>query len=212
MRVFVNQVTTGHKTGVGHYAAELVRALRTLPEGPQVEEYRHTLVFRLRQLWSRAGRAAPPPDSAHKQTRRSAATVAKGFLINQIRPWGQRLLRGYARWAYTSGRYDLYHEPNFIPLPTDLPTVATIHDLSALLHPEWHPPERARHFAKHFAKGLTRCAHLLAVSEAARQEIITALGVAPERVTRAYNGVRPWLRPLPRRGGASNAGATAFAT
>jgi alpha-1,3-rhamnosyl/mannosyltransferase len=90
----------------------------------------------------------------------------------------------------------VYQEPNFIPFACELPTVVTIHDLSVLLHPEWHPAERVRHYEQHFHHGLSRCAHVLTVSEFTRREVISALGWPPERVTRAYNGVRPTMMRL----------------
>src|SRR5262249_9711950 len=96
-----------------------------------------------------------------------------------------------------AGPYDLYHEPNFIPLPGDVPTLATLHDLSVLLHPEWHPADRVSHFERSFSAGLSRCVHFLAISEFGRQEIVRTLGVEPARVTRTYMGIRPGLGPLP---------------
>src|SRR5205823_10169962 len=89
------------------------------------------------------------------------------------------------------------HEPNFIPLPSDLPTVATLHDLSVLRHPEWHPADRVLHFERRFRRGLAQCVHFLAISEFGRQEVIQALGLRPEQVTRTYMGIRPGLGPLP---------------
>jgi alpha-1,3-rhamnosyl/mannosyltransferase len=94
-------------------------------------------------------------------------------------------------------RYDLYHEPNFVPLPGQTPTVVTLHDLSVLLHPEWHPAERVAFYERNFQRGLDRCVHALAVSEFTRQEVIRHLGMDPRRVTRVYNGIRAGLRPLP---------------
>ena len=92
---------------------------------------------------------------------------------------------------------DLYHEPNNIPLPSDLPTVVTVHDLSALLHPEWHPAHRAAEYQARFHKGVAQARRFLAVSEFTRQELIHTLGLRPDRVTRTYNGVRPGLGPMP---------------
>src|SRR5262249_39293201 len=77
------------------------------------------------------------------------------------------------------------------------PTLATLHDLSVLLHPEWHPADRVAHFERHFERGLASCAHFLAISEFGRQEIIRTLHIAPERVTRTYMGIRRGLGPLP---------------
>jgi alpha-1,3-rhamnosyl/mannosyltransferase len=95
------------------------------------------------------------------------------------------------------GRYDLYHEPNVIPLACDLPTVTTVHDLSVLFHPEWHPIDRVAHYHRYFASGLERSQHVLTVSEFARREIIETLGLPPDRVSRTYNGIRPNLVPMP---------------
>src|SRR5262249_27233627 len=85
-----------------------------------------------------------------------------------------------------------------IPLAFDCPTVATVCDLSVLLHPEWHPADRVASFERHFPRTVARCAHLLAISESGRQDILRTLGVPPEKVTRTYMGIRPGLGPLPR--------------
>src|SRR5262249_34168383 len=102
----------------------------------------------------------------------------------------------FARFSQRSP-FDLYHEPNFIPFACDLPTILTIHDLSVLLHPEWHPVERVRNYEQQFHRGLARCAHILTVSEFTRREVVSKLGQPPRRVTRAYNGVRVSMMPLP---------------
>jgi glycosyltransferase involved in cell wall biosynthesis len=95
------------------------------------------------------------------------------------------------------GNYDVYHEPNYIPIESDLQTVTTICDLSALVHPEWHPADRVAHFERKFREGLSRSAHFIAISEVGRQEIIATLGLRPDQVTRTYLGTRPNLYPLP---------------
>jgi alpha-1,3-rhamnosyl/mannosyltransferase len=109
---------------------------------------------------------------------------------------GQTILARHFRQTCRVGRYDLYHEPNFIPLSSELPTVATLHDLSVLNHPEWHPADRVAHFERRFRAGLSQCIHFLAISESGRQEIIRTLGLRPDQVTRTYMGIRPNLRPM----------------
>jgi glycosyltransferase involved in cell wall biosynthesis len=115
-----------------------------------------------------------------------------------MRRAGRALMAGYFRAVCWRQRYDLYHETNFIPLPANVPTVATLHDLSVILHPEWHPRDRVAHFERHFERGLRRCGHFLAISEAGRREILHTLGIPAARVTRTYMGIRPGLGPLPR--------------
>jgi len=62
--------------------------------------------------------------------------------------------------------YDLYHEPNYLPLPNNLPTVVTIHDLSVFLYPQWHPAKRIDEFEKGFGKMLGETAHFITMPSA----------------------------------------------
>jgi alpha-1,3-rhamnosyl/mannosyltransferase len=96
-----------------------------------------------------------------------------------------------------SGHFDLYHEPNFLPQPSDLPTVATFPDLSLLLHPQWHPADRVRHFERRLRQSLGQCDHVLTISDSARMEVVRTFGLPRGQVTRTYMGVRPGLEPLP---------------
>jgi hypothetical protein len=43
----------------------------------------------------------------------------------------------------------------------DCPTVATLHDLSVVLYPQWHPADRVKRFEKQLPGVLARCAHFL---------------------------------------------------
>jgi alpha-1,3-rhamnosyl/mannosyltransferase len=104
-------------------------------------------------------------------------------------------MAGYLRAAFDPRLVDLYHEPNYFPLRTRLPTVVTVHDLSAVLHPEWHPPNRVAQFEFDFLPRVREFAHILTDSDHARGEIIRRLNLPPEKVTRAYPGVRAGLRP-----------------
>jgi len=188
MRVVFNQIAAlEQRAGIGHYAAQLFRCLSQATAPGTMCGYPSRSLFRVRNglRWLR-GLGRTHSDAASVGLGRPGEkSDDRGFLA--------RCFRIAARW----GKYDLYHEPNCIPFPTDLPTVVTVHDLSVLLYPQWHPPARVREFERHFAKELARCAHFVSGSEFSRQELIRAFGLAPERVTRIYHGVRPGLRPLP---------------
>src|SRR5207248_2243622 len=113
----------------------------------------------------------------------------RSHVLRNLRQLGRALMAQHFRMVYRSRGYQLYHETNFIPLPCDFPTLTTIHDLSVLLHPEWHPADRVAYFERHFERGLSRCKHFLAISEFGRQEVIRTLHIAPERITRTYMGI-----------------------
>jgi glycosyltransferase involved in cell wall biosynthesis len=180
MRVVVNLLAaTGRKTGIGHYATQLVRCLREQADGDHIADYPPAWICSLRRTYERL------------RARKEGQAVTTPFGS------GHAFVRWHFRKRFTSRNCDLYHEPNFIPLPSDMPTVATIHDLSALLQPEWHPADRVAHFERHFRPGLGRCEHFLTDTDYTRQEVIQMLHLPPERVTRAYIGVRPGLHPMP---------------
>jgi alpha-1,3-rhamnosyl/mannosyltransferase len=192
MRVLVNGlIAAGARTGIGHYTAELLRCLGEQAPG-EVVRFPGPWLCRARALagWVHAGLSrGGQPSAAGPPTWRSRAA---GFLRAGL----EKLLLRHFRAACRRGNIDLYHEPNFIPLPADVPTIATFADLS-LLHPEWHPADRVRHFERRLPQALAQCAHFLAISEFIRQEMIAVLGLSPQRVTHTCMGVRTGLGPLP---------------
>jgi alpha-1,3-rhamnosyl/mannosyltransferase len=201
MRVVVNQLAAlGVKTGIGHYTVQLLRCLREQAGTDHIDGFPEGLVGRARAAGTRLrpylegtrGDVQPGSENVPPLTSRLRVEA-----LRRVRQWGRSLMARYFRLVYAFRGYDLYHEPNFIPLPCDHPTVATIHDLSVLLHPEWHPADRVAYFERNFHRGLRRCVHFLAISEFGRQEIIRTLHLPPERVTRTYMGIRPGLGPMP---------------
>ena len=193
MRVIFNQwAASGRKTGVGHHTAELVRQLPRHAGADQLWCFPPDWALRCRTLLTGLGNGKP---------RATASGGGRSRL-----GWALGLLRRYG-WAVSAWQFqrfcvrhgiDLYHEPNHIAYPCELPTVCTVHDLSVLLHPEWHPADRVAHHGRHFEETVRRCCHLITVSDFTRDEVIEFLGVPPERVTCVYNGMRANLKPLPR--------------
>jgi glycosyltransferase involved in cell wall biosynthesis len=199
MRVIVSRMAAlGQKTGIGHYTTQLLRCLHEQTHPGEIAEYPEGWLLRLRQAFM-PGRTAPPGARGRLSLlgRVRSAFRVPASAMHLVRRLGRGFMARHFRTVTSRDRFDLYHEPNFIPFPSDLPTVATLHDLSVVLHPEWHPADRVRHFEQNFRRGLTQCRHYFAISEAGRQEIIRELGIPGDRVTRTYMGIRPGLGRLP---------------
>lgn len=200
MRVVVNRLAAlGMKTGIGHYTLELIRCLRQQAHPDVIAAYPRGWVRRAREVCAQArpyfeGRKQPAPAGTPRAD--SLLTSLKRSALDYARQGNRIFMTYHFRDVCAQRGYQLYHETNFIPFPSDLPTIATLHDLSVLLHPQWHPADRVAFFEKHFHRGLARCVHFLAISENGRQEVIRHLNIAPERVTRTYMGIRPGLGPL----------------
>jgi alpha-1,3-rhamnosyl/mannosyltransferase len=147
VRVLFNGITTlKPKTGIAHAAANLHAALAAGFPADRFWLYPGARVAGAARRFFRpaggAGPAARKPDGLKALARRAAGAAAK---------------LGYAAHfalAARTGRFDLYHEPNFVPFRTGLPLVVTVFDLSVLLYPQWHPAERVKAHEAAFARGL----------------------------------------------------------
>jgi alpha-1,3-rhamnosyl/mannosyltransferase len=203
MRVIVNALSAvGMRTGVGHYTAQLLDGLWQQAGADKVGCFPGPVLRRAYAGWSwllsgRAKAAATAQGDAPAEMVPTRPGLRRR-LVGTLRTPGRALRDCAFGAACRLGRYELYHEPNHVPLAGgDLPMVLTVHDLSVLLHPQWHPPDRVAYHERNFHRGLARCAHVIAVSDFTRRELVRHLGVTPQRVTRIYNGIRAGLRPLP---------------
>jgi alpha-1,3-rhamnosyl/mannosyltransferase len=197
MRVLINGLAAaGARTGVGHYTAELVRALPTVASaGDEAVCFQPDWARQLKHGWAWL-RSWMAPARATQVVAGPPRVTFRSRLLDLAKQAGLRLYRQRFTAKARSG-FDLYHEPNFLPVPCDLPTITTVLDLSVLLHPQWHPADRVRDFERRFTAGLRQCAHVLTIADFGRREVIEALGVPAERVSRAYMGVRHGFAPLP---------------
>jgi alpha-1,3-rhamnosyl/mannosyltransferase len=189
MRVLFNGASAIRpKTGVGHTTANLHRALARIAPSDSFWLYPGERVRRL------AARFFKPPA-------RPTGSISPPKSANPSLP--KRLVLRAARLAYAAhfhaaarlGRFDLYHEPNLVPFRVALPTVVTVHDLSVILFPQWHPTDRVKRYEQAFARGVAAAAHILVDSDAVRSEALRVLGLAPERVTTVRCGIAPAFRP-----------------
>lgn len=196
MRVVINQATTlGQKAGIGHYSDQLVRHLRVIAPLVRLDTF-PTGLFRLAVDGYSRVRAAFYSRGDH-ESRSGVAARGRRAALEQLYRAGHGIMGWHFRSLCARQAYDLYHEPNGLPLPSDCRTVSTFHDLSLLLNPAWHTAERAAHFERNLPRALRQCAHFLTDSDFIKGQMIDVLGVAAERITRVYLGVRPGLAPLP---------------
>jgi glycosyltransferase involved in cell wall biosynthesis len=76
--------------------------------------------------------------------------------------------------------------------------VTTIHDLTALLYPEYHTQRVRDALASKFRFAREEAQAVIAVSESAKRDAVEHLGLDPARVFVVHNGVDAGFRPLPR--------------
>jgi glycosyltransferase involved in cell wall biosynthesis len=93
----------------------------------------------------------------------------------------------------------VYHEPNYVLRPFPGPSVLTVHDISHLRYPEYHPRERVRYLEQGLPKSLEQATLLITVSEFVKKELIRFLGVEADKITPIALGVDPVYRLRTRK-------------
>jgi len=88
-------------------------------------------------------------------------------------------------------RYNLYWQPNFIPnhsIKADK-IVATVHDFSWEIYPEFQPEERVKYFQKYFYSSIEKCNHIITGSQFTKREIMQRVDISPDKISVIYHGV-----------------------
>jgi alpha-1,3-rhamnosyl/mannosyltransferase len=190
MRVLLNGLTAlKPRTGIGQYSVHLATELKSLlPSGEFAVYPPEPWKTMAARILSRSG------------SRQSSGEPRKSGDLRSIRralKQGARTLASlhFARYCRTYGA-KLYHEPNYLPFAADVPTVITVHDLSVLLHSEWHPADRVHEHTRHLERATAKAAHVITDTEQVKREVIAELGVAASKVTAIHLGVGPEFRPV----------------
>lgn len=182
-------------TGIGRYTYELVTRLQ---QHPEVTRLRYFSLCRWREdpfallAGDRGGGSGPTPARSaleHWRARLSQSRLAArvyGTVAPHLEQWQLR----------SEGRA-LFHAPNYFVPRFPGATVSTIHDLSHVRYPDFHPPARVDYLSRALAACLPRTQQIIAVSESTRREVIEVYGWPADRVTTILEGVDDAFQPLP---------------
>lgn len=77
----------------------------------------------------------------------------------------------------------IYHETNLAVMPFSGVSVATIHDLSYLHYPQFHPRHRVKEIQRRMRRTLVQAAHLITDSEYVKAELVGLLGAPLNKIT-----------------------------
>jgi glycosyltransferase involved in cell wall biosynthesis len=120
-------------------------------------------------------------------------------VVTPLRQAAVRVIAGSpgTRWEQVSlpaaakhDRLDVFFAPGYtMPLTLGVPTVVLVHDISFVVHPDWFRWREGLRRRVLTRWSCRRARHVLTVSDAARDDIISAFGISPDRVRRVYPGV-----------------------
>lgn len=182
MAIYLDISAAVHRrAGLGRYAESLARAL--IAANPA----RYALFY------NRERSAIRPPAELE---RLPARTVALGY-----KPWRMAVWLGQLTRAGFDGLIpgaDLFHATEHLLMPLrHVPAVLTVHDLIFRRLPAHHKPLNRWYLNLTMPLYCRRAKRIIAVSEHTRQDLITAYGLAPERITVVYEAAESLFHPQP---------------
>ena len=180
-------------TGIGNYTRSL---LLGLPADSRIDEVR---CFRDGRFIDHAEVSS---DHLQQPSGNSTAVTQKSQLRRLLRsvPGAYRIrnIINQVRDARFKSQFSddcIYHEPNYILQPFAGRCITTIHDLSHIHYPEYHPRERVSYMDRELPQTLARAAHIITVSQFVRDEVIEYLGIREDQVTAIPSGVESCFYP-----------------
>ena len=169
MRIGLDTSMLGHGGGIPTYAEHLIGGLAKLPG--------HSLVLWCGTRTSQARVRRLVPEHVE--------TVEPGFAVRMLSRLGLFACANPLPIERLVGAVDVFHGLNYL-LPSHSGRAArlvTVHDLSILTHPEWHPAMRNRLMGWPLPRTVANAHHVITDCEAVRDEVIERLQVRPERVS-----------------------------
>jgi len=167
-------------TGIGQYIRQLFFAMNELPD------VQLRICYGLRC-----------ESGMHLPSQKTARSMQKAYgLARRLLPNPRAMKRlvetvAFRHHARSMPAGSIYHEPNFLPLPFNGPTVMTVFDLSCFDHPEAHPVERVRIMERCLPKALERADHVIVISESSGEALRHWFKVDPARITKTYLAADP---------------------
>ncbi len=192
MRILINALPMlGRLTGIGQYIRQLTHSLHTQftdDHSSQADDTDHALglfngstVLDYNEFFT---------------SQRQSDRVDRIELIRAISnyvPFRRALIRmkvDRSARRIDGNQWDLYHEPNYVPIAFDKPLVITACDMSVMRHPHHHPADRVAWFRERFPESLQRAEQIITISQFSKDELLDCFPyVDPSRVHVTHMGI-----------------------
>jgi len=181
MNIVVNAIPLlSYRTGVGQYLYNLCSGLNELDNN---NHYTYFYGYFSEQLHDFS---SSNKQELYKVKRKIRNIPVLGSLLSGMKGTLARINTTLNR----NNSFDLYFEPNFIPLSEikAKKTITTVHDLSFYLHPEWFPGKENKKFRHRFLQALPDIDHFITVSHYIKREMVEVLGLDESMISVVYNG------------------------
>ena len=197
--ILLADAITSPLTGIGRYAFEIARHMNAEYAADCLRMLGH-FGWRSTQDVLAVGAQPTTPDDRQSLQTPSAASLTTNLRFARVRlrlAENSLVSAGYTRLRHILGSRTLeklsgdwlVHSPNYFAPVSRHRTVVTVHDLSVLVHPEWHPSQRVRRVTAMLDHTVRAAHHIIVDADATRRELLAHYGLTENLVTSVPLGV-----------------------
>jgi len=186
-------------TGVGNYTFHLLEQFLRLDDIEAVHCFTGTHWQSGEAQLAATARLKSVDGSGGKGAGDRAIARLRGLIgcIPGTRPLYTRVMdRRFERFA-NAVPDAVYHETNYILKPYAGACLTTVHDLSHVRFPQYHPGHLVEWLERHLPSSLARADAIITVSNVVRHELLEHYDIPEHKVRTVYEGVEPRYRPRP---------------
>lgn len=131
-------------------------------------------------------------------SRKDTQTISEGFRHSRLwTPSHHRIERIALSLELSWRGLDIFHSPDFIPpYRAAKKHIITVHDLTFLHYPQYLTADSRQYYNAQISDACHHADHILAVSEATKQDIINMLKIPAHKITVQPHGVGQQYHPL----------------
>lgn len=178
------------RTGIGHYTGNLIKEIIGTGHAEELDGFLGKAIYSGTKLINLVESKEIPTNNIANIKR---LNTVKKFIREGV-PDAYVAMNTWSRWvdSHNIGKFAragfVYHEPNFIPVPYAGPLVITVHDLSHIRYPQFHPPERVKLLDAKLGKTLLRADHVVTDSHFVAEEVVELYSVPKNKITVTHLG------------------------
>ena len=172
-------------TGIGHYTEQLLRCLLQAPQIDDLCGVSPLSFYSQAQLEELLRRSAGGGQESNASSSGKKAVLPWRKVAKRV-PYARhvkKLIQSHTAKRQANRFKDhIYWEPNYSLLPLGNPSITTVHDLSHIHYPQYHPAERVQLLEQSLGESIERSARIIAVSEYTKQDICDYFGVRASKI------------------------------
>ena len=184
MKLLVNLSSLNHPlTGIGEYTLNLVKEMLDDDQVQDIKGIRSSRYLDRHQI----SVLIAALEQGHQTDQPLTRYLKKMSRLKLIARIARKAINAYREISFRFYRnmlkHYIYWEPNYICLNHQGVCVPTVHDLSHLICPQFHPEARVKYLKAELPRTLARAKHVIVVSQYTKQSVMEHFDLDDQQIT-----------------------------